>query len=431
MSDLSSATPAREPADSSVPVEADAPAAPGAPAPPDTADASAVSRARSLLHRASSPEVLAGLILLGATVAALLLANSPARHGYEALRDTVVGPASLGLDLTVGQWAADGLLAVFFFVVGLELKEEFVHGRLRSFRSAAVPVAAGLGGVAVPAAVFLLVNVGGPAEVLRGWAIPSATDIAFALAVFAVFAPRLPGSLRIFLLTLAVIDDLVAITIIATVYTDDLHPLLLLAAVVPVALFALLVRVGLTWWVLLPIAVVAWALVHASGVHATVAGVVLALTVPAGTLTHRFAALASPFSTYVAVPLFAFFSAGVTVGGAAGFREALTDPVTLGIIAGLVVGKPVGVLGTVLLVTRVPALGRTHTIRWADLVGVAFLAGIGFTVALLVGELSFGVGTVADDHVKVGVLTGSALSALLGAAVLAMRAASHRRRSQR
>lgn len=387
-------------------------------------------------------DAFGGLLLLAATVAALVLANSPAAGWYTGLRETSFGPEFLHLNLTVGHWTADGLLAVFFFVVGLELKEEMVAGRLRSPRIAAVPVIGALGGVIVPALIFVAFTVSTGGEAARGWAIPTATDIAFAIAVFAVVARGLPPALRVFLLTLAVVDDLFAITIIATVYTDDLQPVWLLAALLPLALFGLAVQRGVRHWaVLMPLAVVTWALVHASGVHATIAGVLLAFTVPAkatrrarvrvGTdadgspvfdpLTAHLADRFGPLSTLVAIPVFAFFSAGVTVGGWDGLAAAFSDPVTLGIVAGLVLGKPVGILLAVFLLTRLPSVRGTFELRWPDLAGVGFLAGIGFTVALLVGELSYGVGSLPDDHAKIGILSGSVVAAVLGGSWLALR----------
>lgn len=388
-------------------------------------------------------DTFGGILLLAATVAALVLANSPAAPWYTGLRETSFGPEALHLHLTVAHWAADGLLAIFFFVVGLELKEEVVAGRLRSPRIAAVPVIGALGGVIVPALIFTAFTVTAPGDAVRGWAIPTATDIAFAIAVFAVVAKGLPPALRVFLLTLAVVDDLFAITIIATVYTDDLQPVWLAAAIVPLVLFGLAVRRGIRrWWVLMPLAIVTWALVHASGVHATIAGVLLAFTVPAtvtprarvqvGTdadgnpihdaFTAHFADRFGPISTLVAIPVFAFFSAGVTVGGWDGLVSAFGDPVTLGILVGLVVGKPVGILLAVFLLTRVPSVRRTFELRWGDMLGVGLLAGIGFTVALLVGELSYGVGSLEDDHAKIGILSGSVIAAIVGGAVLAGRA---------
>lgn len=385
-------------------------------------------------------DAFGGALLLAATVAALILANSPAVGWYESVRDYRFGIESLHLQLSVGAWAADGLLAIFFFVVGLELKEEFVRGRLRDPRKAALPVAGAIGGVVVPALVFALIARSAGADALRGWAIPTATDIAFAVAVLAVVGRFLPASLRVFLLTLAIVDDLMAITIIATFYTNELNLVLLGLALIPLGLFAVLVQRGVrSWWLLIPLAVVVWALVHASGIHATVAGVLLGFTVPVnprprarvltGTdaeghpvydgLAAHFADRWGMIAVLFAVPMFAFFSAGVTIEGIDGIRAAFTDPITLGIVAGLVLGKPLGILGVTFMLSRLPGLKLDPSLLWPDLIGMSFVAGIGFTVSLLVGELAYGAASVADDHVKIGVLTGSITAAILGAVILA------------
>src|SRR3954467_14294343 len=229
-------------------------------------------------------ETIGGLLLLVATLVALAWANSPWSDAYESFRDTTVGPTSIAgqeisLDLSLATWAADGLLAIFFFVAGLELKREFVAGDLRSPSRALLPVAAAVGGMIAPALIYTAVNLGG--EGLSGWAVPTATDIAFALSVLALIGSSLPDALRTFLLTLAVVDDLLAITIIAFFYTDDLAVGPLLLGLLPLAAFTVLVQRRIrSWWLLLPLAVLTWALVHASGVHATVAGVLLGFAVP-------------------------------------------------------------------------------------------------------------------------------------------------------
>ncbi|MGK5442473.1 Na+/H+ antiporter NhaA [Micromonospora sp. URMC 105] len=382
-------------------------------------------------------ETVGGALLLVGALLALVWSNSPWADGYRSLRDLTVGPASLHLDLSLATWAADGLLAIFFFVAGLELKREFVAGDLRDPRRAAVPVAAAVGGVVVPAVLFLLFA---GADGARGWAIPTATDIAFALAVLAVVGRLLPSALRTFLLTLAVVDDLLAIVIIAVFYTTSLAVLPLLGALVPLALFAVLVQRRVrSWWLLLPLAAVTWTLVHASGVHATVAGVLLAFAVPvlrstaaggpgagpglAEHFEHRF----RPISAGVAVPIFAFLSAGVTVGGLAGLATALSDRVAVGIVVGLVLGKPVGILAATWLVSRFTRANLDEGLNWLDVLGLALLGGIGFTVSLLIGELAFGLGSARDDHVKVAVLTGSLLSALLATVILRARTRVYRR----
>ncbi|WP_327588322.1 Na+/H+ antiporter NhaA [Nonomuraea sp. NBC_00507] len=383
-------------------------------------------------------ETIGGALLLAAALAALIWANSPWAQTYQDLRTIEAGPAALHLNLDLATWAADGLLAIFFFVAGLELKREFVAGDLRDLRRAAVPVAAAVGGVVMPALVYLTVAGGAGA---RGWAIPTATDIAFALAVLAVIGRSLPDALRTFLLTLAVVDDLIAIVIIATFYTSHLLMLPLLAAMVPLAVFAVLVRRGVrAWWLLLPLAFACWALVHASGVHATVAGVLLALAVPVLSRTpptgngtadgpglaehfeHRF----RPISAGVAVPVFAFFSAGVGLGGLDGLAGTLSDPVAMGIVAGLLVGKPVGILAATWLVARFTRATLDEGLAWIDMAGLAVLAGIGFTVSLLIGELAFGTGET-DARVKIAVLAGSLAAALLATVILRLRARLYRR----
>ncbi|MCW2809627.1 MAG: Na+/H+ antiporter NhaA [Friedmanniella sp.] len=394
------------------------------------------SRVTALLRR----ETVGGGLLLIATVLALVWANSPWSPAYEGLRDATVGPRSLHLDLTLGTWAGDGLLAVFFFVAGLELKREFVAGDLRDPRRAALPVVAAVGGMAVPALLFSLVNLRTGDGALAGWAIPTATDIAFALAVLAVVGTHLPVALRTFLLTLAVVDDLLAITVIALFYTRELHPLFLLAALAPLVVFGLLVQRRVrSVWLLAPLALLTWGLVHASGVHATVAGVLLAFTVPvvrsaaaggpdAGPgLAEHFEHRIRPLSAGVAVPVFAFFAAGVTVGGFSGLVSSLSDRVALGIVAGLVLGKTVGVLGSTYLMARFTRARLDSGLRWVDVTGLSVLAGIGFTVSLLIGELAYGTGSAREDHVKVGVLCGSVVAALLASVILRLRNRTYRR----
>ena len=380
-------------------------------------------------------EIVGGLLLVGAAVVALLFANSPWRAAYFDLAGLTIGPAALHLDLSLATWAADGLLAIFFFVVGLELKREFLVGDLRDVRHALLPVTAAVGGMIAPALIYVAINLSNP-DALVGWAIPTATDIAFAVAVLAVLGSSLPSALRIFLLTLAVVDDLLAITVIAVFYTEDVSLLPLLGALVVLALFTLAVQRGVrAWWLLLPSAGVTWFLVHESGVHATVAGVLLGFAVPVlgrhrvhgVSLSEHFEHRWRPISAGFAVPVFAFFAAGVSVVDGGGFGAALADPVTLGIIAGLVVGKAVGVLGATWLVQRFTAARLSPDLGWWDVLGLAQLAGIGFTVSLLVGELAFGTGTPQDDHVKIGVLTGSLIAVLLATVVLRIRNAHHRR----
>ena len=388
-------------------------------------------------------ETVGGAILLVATVAALIMSNTPFfADAYFAFRNLEVGYEPWHLKLSLGTWAADGFLAIFFFLAGLELKREFVAGDLRSVKRAIVPVAAAVGGVIIPAVFYTLVNLNSGSDALRGWAVPTATDIAFALAVLAVIGSKLPAALRIFLLTLAVVDDLLAIAIIAFFYTTDISFVPLLLVIIPLALYWILThkfsyffgtKTYAAWVILLPLGFLVWALMHASGVHATVAGVLLGFAVPvlrskrgggpdagpglAETLEHRIRPLSSGF----AIPVFAFFSAGVAVGGAEGFIQALTDPVSLGIMVALVVGKPVGVLLATFIVTKTTKATLDPDLAWIDVVGVAMLAGVGFTVSLLISELGFGQGSPHDDHAKVAILMGSLIAALLATVVLRSR----------
>ena len=330
---------------------------------------------------------------------------------------------------------------MFFFVAGLEVKREFVAGDLREPRRAAIPVLAAVGGMAAPALVYVAVNLiaGADKGTLSGWAIPTATDIAFAVAVLAVISTHLPSALRTFLLTLAVVDDLLAITVIALFYTRDLQVGWLLLALLPIAMFGFLVQRRVrSWWLLMPLATTAWALVHASGVHATVAGVLLAFTVPvirsdaaggpdAGPgMAEHFEHLLRPVSAGFAVPVFALFAAGVTVGGIEGLGEALTDTVAVGIVAGLVLGKVIGIFGSTWLMARFTRAQLDDELGWVDVVGLALLGGIGFTVSLLIGELAFGPDSARDEHVKVGVLAGSLLSAALACVLLRLRNRTYR-----
>lgn len=366
------------------------------------------------------------MLLLTAAALALAWANSPWRDSYAALSDLRLGPAALHLDLTLAHWAADGLLAIFFFVVGVELKHEFVAGSLRRPREAAVPVLAAVGGMVTPALLFTgIVLALGDSEALHGWAIPTATDIAFALAVLAIFGRGLPRALRTFLLTLAVVDDLLAIVVIAVFYTSGLKGLALAGALVAVVTFAAVVRSRWAhWWLLVPIALVAWALMHSSGVHATIAGVLLAFTVPARAVqgeteprTARYDRALRPTSSGLALPVFAFFSAGVTLVNGDGPAAVLLQPVVLAIVVGLVAGKVLGVLGVTALMVRLTRLRLPDAIGMRDLLPVGFLTGMGFTVSLLIAELSFPDGAHGAGA-KIAVLLGSLTAAALAAVML-------------
>ncbi|WP_372490410.1 Na+/H+ antiporter NhaA [Kocuria flava] len=397
-------------------------------------------------------DLVGGVLLLTAMLAALVFANSPWADTYFALRDTHIGIDFPGLDHTVGEWASEGLLAIFFFLVGLELKTEFVDGELRNIRKALLPVVAAFGGVVVPALIYVLVNTvdNGDPSTMTGWAIPTATDIAFAVSVLAVVGSALPVAMRTFLLTLAVVDDLIAIVIIAFVYTDDLKLLYLALALVPLGIYAFLAQKfpaffmqhhWAAWVILLPIGVITWLFVLEAGIHATIAGVLLGFVVPvkkvtprvirqedpalglAPALEHRF----RPLSNGLAIPVFAFFAAGVAVGGLEGIAESLTDPVAIGIVLGLVLGKTIGIFSASWLMDRFTPAAKDDDYSWFDLGSLSLVAGIGFTVSLLVAELSFGIGSPHNEHAKVGILTGSAIAAVIGGTLLSVRNAHYKK----
>ncbi len=379
---------------------------------------------RDRLRQWAALDTTSGVLLLITAAIAVVWANSPWRESYASLLHTEVGPDFLHLNLSLAHWASDGLLAIFFFVVGVELKHEFVAGGLRDLKLAGVPIAAAVGGMVTPALFYVVVVALGDPEGLRGWAIPTATDIAFALAVLAIFGRGLPLPLRTFLLTLAVVDDLLGIVVIATFYTDEIDFVMLGGALVVVAVFGVLVRGSWRLWPLfIPVGVVAWALMHASGVHATVAGVLLGFVVPAVAIhgekiprTERLDEAVRPYSAAIALPVFAFAAAGVTVIGGEG---SIVQPVSIGIVFGLVVGKLVGVLGSTWLMTKFTPLRLPDAIGLRDLLPIGMLTGVGFTVALLIAELSFEGG--ADDHAaaaKAAILVGSVVSAALAAALL-------------
>lgn len=372
-------------------------------------------------------ETVGGVFLIFAAVLALVLAN--VTGAYASFRDTAIGPSSLQLHMTLGEWASDGLLVIFFFVAGVELKREFVAGDLRDPRRAVLPIIAAAGGMIAPALIYVGINIA-DSTALQGWAIPTATDIAFALAVLAVVSSHLPAALRTFLLTLAVVDDLLAICIIAIFYTRSLELTWLLLAIVPLVAFAVLVQRRVrSVWLLMPLALLTWGLVHASGVHATVAGVLLGFMVPvlrrdgadgpglAELFEHKF----RPISAGIAVPVFAFFAAGVNFGGVSGLADSMARPITLGIAIGLLAGKMIGVFGSTWLVATFTGADLDPGLSWWDVLGLSILAGMGFTVSLLIGELAFGAGPGLDDLVKTGVLVGSLVSALVGAAILSVR----------
>jgi NhaA family Na+:H+ antiporter len=382
---------------------------------------------RAFLAEALRTETVGGILLLLAAVTALVWVNT-GHASYETAADFHLGPSTLGLHLSLAHWAADGLLAVFFFVAGIELKRELVAGELRNPSAAALPVIAAVCGMAVPAVLYAVVAGAGGGS-LKGWAVPTATDIAFALAVLAVVGSDLPAAVRAFLLTLAVVDDLFAILIIAVFFTSRIHYWPLLGAAAGLVVFWLLLRAEVHgWYVYVPLALVVWALMANSGVHATIAGVAMGLMLrcttkegerhsPGEHIEH----LVRPLSAGLAVPLFALFSAGVTVSTSA-LSDVFHRPEALGIVLGLVLGKALGVFGGTWLTARFTRAELSADLEWADVLAVSVLAGIGFTVSLLISELAFKDGPLPVDEAKAAVLVGSLISALLAAVLLRRRA---------
>ncbi|MEU5159172.1 Na+/H+ antiporter NhaA [Streptomyces sp. NPDC020875] len=387
---------------------------------------------RTFVVDALRTETVGGVLLLVAAVAALIWANTPLSDSYESVRGFHIGPESLGLDLSIQHWAADGLLAIFFFVAGIELKRELVAGELRDPKAAALPVIAAICGMAVPALVYFVTVTAGDGST-KGWAVPTATDIAFALAVLAVIGTSLPSALRAFLLTLAVVDDLFAIIIIAIFFTSELDFAALAGSAIGLAVFWLLLRKGVRgWYVYVPLALVIWGLMYNSGVHATIAGVAMGLMLrchrregeehsPGEHIEH----LVRPVSAGIAVPLFALFSAGVMLsGGAVG--KVFTEPEALGVVLGLVLGKALGVFGGTWLAARFTRAELNEDLAWPDVFAVATLAGIGFTVSLLIGELAFAGDPALTDSVKAAVLVGSLIAAVFAAVLLKLRVRKYR-----
>ncbi|GAB2572774.1 Na+/H+ antiporter NhaA [Streptomyces capparidis] len=382
---------------------------------------------RTYVADALRTETVGGMLLLLAAVTALVLANTGLSGLYTDVRDHHLGPESLHLHLSVADWAKDGLLTIFFFVAGIELKRELVAGELRNPAAAALPVVAAFCGMAVPALIYTAVNLGAGGDT-AGWAVPMATDIAFALAVLAVLGTGLPSALRAFLLTLAVVDDLGAILVIAVFFTSELDFLALAGAFAGLAVFWLLLRKDVRgWYVYVPLGVVVWGLMHASGVHATVAGVAMGMMLrcvrregeehsPGERVEH----LVRPLSAGLAVPLFALFAAGVAVSGSA-LGEVFTEPEPLGVVLGLFLGKAIGIFGGSWLAARFTKAELNPDLEWADVFAVSVLAGIGFTVSLLIGDLAFPGSPETAERVKAAVLTGSLIAALAAGVLIKLR----------
>ena len=381
-------------------------------------------------RRALRNETFASAMLLLGAVIALIWANSPIRESYFTMANTVVGPEALHLNLPIASWVSDGVLAIFFFVVGLELKQEFVVGSLRDMRQAAVPMIAAAFGMAGPIAVYLLVQVITGSGLYGGWAVPVATDIAFALAVLGLFGKGLPPAVRTFLMTLAVVDDLLGILIIAILFSNGLNFIYLGLAFVCIAVFAALVQNRIThWYLLIPVAVLAWYFMHTSGIHATIAGVALGMMVPAKPragekqyMTERFSHKLEFLSSGFVLPIFAFFASGVNIIDSGGIGKMLTDPVGMGVYLGLPIGKFIGISGGVWIMIKIFKLRLGNGVDLKDIYGVSIVAGVGFTVSLLIATLSFDATDPHGAHARVAVILGSVISVIIGGLVLRMRA---------
>lgn len=374
---------------------------------------------RAFLHG----EAAGGIVLIAAAALAMIAANWPATaHGYEALLHAKIGP-TLAPDLgpmTVHLWINDGLMALFFLLVGLEIKREFVGGRLASADRRRLPFIAAVAGMAVPALVFLLVA-GDTPGLQPGWAIPAATDIAFAIGVLALLGSRVPSSLKLLLTTVAIVDDMGAVAIIAIAYTDSIRVLALAGAgLALLVLYVLNRRQVVALWSYLLAGAALWLFVLQSGVHATIAGVMTAMLVPirrdeAGSPLHRLEHTLHPWSAFAIVPLFGFANAGVSLTGVG--LETFAQPLVLGIALGLFLGKQTGILAAIWGADRLGIARRPAGVSWGQLYGMALIAGIGFTMSLFIGGLAFA-DPAQMDAVKIGVLAGSIASALAGAAVL-------------
>jgi NhaA family Na+:H+ antiporter len=404
------------------------------------------------VRRFLETEASGGILLLAAALVALVWANSPWSASYESLwhTDITVNFGRYVLEGDLHHWVNDALMVVFFFVVGLEIKRELVHGKLHDPRTAAMPAIAALGGMVVPAALFFLVTAGG--EGSRGWGIPMATDIAFAVGVVALLGSRVPASLKLFLLTLAIVDDIGAIIVIGVFYSSGLQPQFLGAAAAIVVVIVLINRAGIVWLApYLVLGAALWLVTYASGVHATISGVVLGLLTPARnfvpasvardwasdlrdepsahdmeTMTRlarhsispaeRLGHVLHPWSSYLIVPIFALANAGVAIKADA-FDGAGAASVTLGVMLGLVVGKTLGIAGAAWLAARLGIARLPEEANWRMMVAIATVAGIGFTVSLFVAELAYEPGSL-QDAAKIGVLAASAVAAIIGGTAL-------------
>lgn len=375
----------------------------------------------AFLDRFFKHEAFGGILLMASAIAALIVANSALAPIYNDILGSYVAVTydGEGLKKPLILWINDGLMAIFFFLIGLELKAELMEGKLKNPRDVVLPGMAAVGGMVVPALVFAWFNWGLPS--INGWAIPAATDIAFALGLLALVGSRAPASLKVFLLTLAILDDMGAIIIIALFYTAELNVTYLMWALLPLAaMIALNLRGTHRQAATILLGIILWFLVLRSGVHATLAGVVTAFCIPlkdrwGKSPLHALEHAVSPWSTYVIIPIFAFANAGVVLAGMS--VADLFQPLPLGIALGLLLGKQIGVFGITFLMVKFGMARLPHGANWLHIYGIACLAGVGFTMSLFIGGLSFSDPEMMNQ-VRMGVLSGSILSGILGYAAL-------------
>jgi NhaA family Na+:H+ antiporter len=380
-------------------------------------------RIQSTLRHFLDNEASGGIVLMIVAALAIITANSPLAEDYFHALHVYIGPLSLQ------HWINDALMAVFFLLVGLEIKREMLDGQLSSWSRRILPGAAAAGGMLFPALFYVFFNRHDPSA-LRGWAIPTATDIAFALGAISLFGSRVPASLKIFLAALAIIDDLGAVIVIALFYTEDLNLMALAGAAIVLGNLIIFNRMKVTaLWPYLVLGAALWVLVFASGVHATLAGVMLALTIPlkltpglpeathGESPLHKLEHSLHKPVAFIVVPVFGFANAGVSFAGVT--ADVFAEPLTMGVAAGLLFGKLVGVLGTVALLVKLGLADLPARASWGQMMGTAFLCGIGFTMSLFIGLLAFN-DPVVQDHVKIGILLGSVVAAILGSICLSV-----------
>lgn len=362
----------------------------------------------------------AGVLLILVAAAAMIAANSPFAGEYRELFYGKLPWTPIEKLKDLHYWINDGLMAIFFFVVGLEVKREIVSGQLSDPAARRLPMLAAAAGMAVPAIVYMAVSGGG--AYTNGWAIPAATDIAFAMGVLGLLGSRVPASLRLFLLTVAIVDDIGAVVVIAVFYTKSLYTMWLVASIVVFGMLLALNRFRVSvFWPYILLAIVLWYCVLNSGVHATIAGVVAALTIPlrrrdGNSMLEKLEHGLAPWSAYLVVPVFGFANAGVSLAGMG--PEALFDALPIAIAAGLVVGKQVGIFSVVFLADKTGFAPRPENASWAEIWGISILCGIGFTMSIFIGGLAFPDQPLLIEEAKIGILTGSAISAILGFIVL-------------